>query len=228
MKKLAKSLFMIALIGCAPTPPFEEVETGIYIPVKIVEDPDYKKLTFIGKYQDCEIRLTHYLNGSANQGVARIRSYCGYPLKVRYQVLGEILNKVLTRSEGRLPFHTIYQGRMIHDGFMDHQVMSSRLAAAVSESAHWNLKSGVSKGKRVNDLIKEIANKYVIYREYQKFFKHYDLKLSISGVEKVLVSEVGSLPFKFEKEFGIKEIRYNDIVPYDAMVWFKLEPYDYD
>ncbi len=132
-----------------------------------------------------------------------------------------LLAPILGRDEDAGRVHTLFWGRLVSNKSDVKLELSRRLAIAASQSLLWDKKSGKPSKGRVNDIVARIANEANIYKELTAAFAHYDKKIKISGVEKVLVQQAAGLPF-FE-ELKTQGVSATANLPFDCLTWFSIK-----
>ncbi|MDD5594167.1 MAG: hypothetical protein PHG97_05465 [Candidatus Margulisbacteria bacterium] len=128
-----------------------------------------------------------------NEKVLRFRSDSTLPLKEQLQMAAIILDRI----KKDLPlnsFKTLSIGRLVL-AFGTDDTFSRRLTAAARSASPIPF-------ARINNAVRDIANRDMIYLELRDLFAKYGIAIKISAVEKVLVNEDG--------------------VPYDCITWFSL------
>lgn len=162
----------------------------------------------------------HWISREAEPGVVLHREHCGIPLSRQMPLLSQIVS-VFLKTGDNASFRTLFWGRLTPDGSLpDSQELSIRLVRAAHLSPNWDTRKGQPKKGDINGFIKNLANDRMIYSELKELFERYHKRLTISSVEKVLVSEAGKRGyFDRLKSDGILA---SDRLPFDCMVWFSV------
>jgi hypothetical protein len=164
-----------------------------------------------------------------NRGVIGQHSDCALSLGEQAPLIAKLLGKVLeTREAGQL--HTLFWGRLYPYGNPGNPdaTMAVRLALAAKRSPQWDSARGRPRNGEVdgwvgvNGWVRTLANDAAIYKELQRVFAEAGLQLRLSSVEKVLIFRAGEMPF-FEtlRKSGV---RASDLLPFDCLTWFSVEP----
>ena len=114
-----------------------------------------------------------------------------------------------------MKFHTLFLGSLNSS-----PEISIHLAMMSKQSPNWDTQKGQPRSGGINPFIVKLANQSHLYDEWEARFQHFNWNSEVSGVEKVLVSKAGELPYFAQlKEQGIKA---TDKLPYDCLVWLSM------
>jgi len=102
---------------------------------------------------------------------------------------------------------------------------SQRLASAARESPVWSeaWRSRETSGAAwANRAVAGLIGSQGIFREFERALAEHGLRLQLRSVEKVLVDEPGSVAL--QQVFDAGGVSAGLPLPYDAQVWFTLQP----
>lgn len=108
-------------------------------------------------------------------------------------------------------YTSLYIGRLI-----DYPWLSQYLADAAKSDKEWDAKKGKPLVMGINQYVSKLLSKKELLTQIEVFSLKGGYKVSGASVEKVLVGGFREVPLY---QGSMK----SDKVPYDAMVWFKLE-----
>jgi len=108
-------------------------------------------------------------------------------------------------------YSSLFIGRLI-----DYPWLSQYLANSASKDPAWDKKKGEPVNLDINRYVKNILSRKEITAEIEKAFATSGHRVISTTVEKVLVGGFGDVPLWQGKMAPGK-------MPYDAMVWFRLE-----
>lgn len=164
----------------------------------------------------CQIDWT-LIHSGLNAGIVLHREVCGLPLRQQVPLITKLLEKVVSADGDARSFRTLSLGRL--HSFPE---MPERLAILAARSPQWDRRAGRPKSGSSNTFIAELAKHDSFYQEWQTMFARFDRHVEISGVEKVLVSEAGKLPFFTQLQ--AHDVTATDKLPYDCVVWLSVKP----
>lgn len=113
------------------------------------------------------------------------------------------------RLEGT--YASLYIGRLV-----DFPWLSSHLASAAARDGRWDRKKGKPAGMGINAYVASLLSQREVTAQLESAIRDAGYRISTVIVEKVLVGELRDVG---PPEEGTQSGR----VPYDAMVWFRLE-----
>jgi hypothetical protein len=209
---------VMSMVSAVPGAGVERAQQSseTYLPdVTITYDDVNRETTYSISSGTCTL---HWISREAEPGVVLHRELCGIPLFRQMPLFSQIVSEFL-KTRDNASFRTLFWGRLTPDGSLpDSQELSIRLAQAAHRSPNWDVRKGRPKKGDINGFIKNLANDRMIYLELKELFHQYHKRITISSVEKVLVSEAGKLGyFDRLKSDGIQA---SDRLPFDCMVWF--------
>jgi hypothetical protein len=99
--------------------------------------------------------------------------------------------------------------------------MSYRVASLAAVSKNWDRRRGRAKTTFTNSLITSLANSQETYGELRELFATLGYQITLQSAEKVLVDRVKMLPYG--AELAAQGINPGTPVPFDAILWFRVE-----
>lgn len=108
------------------------------------------------------------------------------------------------------PYSSLFIGRLI-----DYPFLSQELAVAAYHDNRWDRKKGKTKSIGINNFVSDLLFREVI-PHFEETFSEVGYKISRVNVEKVLVGNFDQVPL-------YDGVLSSGLVPFDAMVWFRLE-----
>ena len=166
---------------------------------------------------DCVIQ---WIARNSEIGVIKYRSQCAAPLAEQLPLLTKICAEFFGRDKNAQAFRTLFWGGLEPERKPASQEMSLRLALAAYKSPGWDIKRGKPKNRDINEFVKDLANREMLYPELKELFDRFHRSTTLASVEKVRVLEAEKLPFFDQlKQQGIKA---SDKLPFDCMAWFSV------
>ncbi|MBZ5674503.1 MAG: hypothetical protein LAP61_09680 [Acidobacteriia bacterium] len=163
----------------------------------------------------CHIQWT-LQHSPLNEGIILQRSKCSLAIRQQMPLLAKILEKVLADPSSARSFRTLSVGRL-----NSLPEMPERLATLAASSEQWDRRAGRPKSGNINAFIQTLVAQKTILGEWQALFEKFGRHIEVSGVETVLVSAAGDLPFF--KALQARGIAARDKLPYDCAVWFAVK-----
>ncbi len=179
--------------------------------VKVESDDRMHTMTYTAASDSCRISWVLF-ETELNRAVIRHYADCRQSWEIQAPLISRVAEKIFENPTNRNTLHTLTWGRLTPDGATEVR-MAVRLAAAAIRSPNWDRSSGRSRTVHINRLVRDLANEACIYAELKNVLSPMGVALSVSSIEKVLVSKAGSLPFFAElKKQGI-DIDYPVEIP---------------
>jgi hypothetical protein len=109
-------------------------------------------------------------------------------------------------------FTSLAIGRLI-----DYPWLVQFLAASAARDPGWNAAAGKPVKVHINRYAADILSSPAVVREFETPLREHRYRITGVSVEKVLVGGFENVP-------GLEEPRPRGKIPFDAQVWFRLEP----
>lgn len=165
---------------------------------------------------DCLIRWT-VTRAGINAGVAQQRSNCRLPVRDQVSLQSQVLARMVAEEPA---LRTLFWGRL---GTWPE--WSARLVEAATRSPVWNGRSGrPNSGRTMSEfLLALMADRNgVMFEELGQVLGELNLHMKISGVEKVSVAALGTLP-AWKARLVPPGNAASLLVPHDCLLWFTVE-----
>jgi hypothetical protein len=188
-------------------------------PVIIEQNSQWNGTTYNIFGPGCKIQ---WIARDAEIGVIKHWSHCTAPLSEELSLWEKICAAFFSKDKNAQVFRTLFWGRLEPEAQNGSRELSLRLALAAYQSPGWDLKLGKPKSGDMNGIIRDIANKKMIYPELKELFGRFQRSIELSSVEKVLVTEAAKMPFYEQlRQRGVKAA---DRLPFDCVAWFAISP----
>jgi hypothetical protein len=166
---------------------------------------------------DCTIQ---WIVRNSEIGVIKYWSQCRLSLAEQLPLLEKICGEFFSKDRNAQAFRTLFWGRLEPDSLNGSRELSLRLALAAHKSPGWDAKRGKPKNGDINEFVRDIANREMIFPELKELFARFHKNITFSCAEKVLVLKAEKLPFFDQlKQQGVKA---SDKLPFDCMTWFSV------
>lgn len=163
---------------------------------------------------ECSVSLTTYDKKSINRDVMSIRSTCNDHLGVLVTSIGRLLDEVASETP-------LAEYGTLDWGEVQEVELAYRWAYAAARSTEWKdyvKDHGIGSMARSPAIASKILEKNKVFAELYTVFGDRGCQLSVSGIEGLLTDQVKNITWLNARYdlFG------DTVVPYSAMVWFKI------
>lgn len=222
-KKSIVTLMILMLFSTLACQKQVEIQALPDIQIQTQVVPEYKEIKYVYQQEDDRLEWTTY-ELEHNQSVVKHRWQGNMKIQDTEPLFSAMIKTVFDPEKNKVAdkIDTLTWGRIAQDNTQKNTEISKRLVVAAALSDAWDKTTGkVKTGEQINGWVKDLANQADIFFELPTAFKENDMEITISSVEKVLVSRADTLPY-FEqiKQFDIKA---EDLVPWDCQVWFRIK-----
>jgi hypothetical protein len=187
------------------------------VQVSVEHDPGRAGSTYTLREGDCRTQWS-LVPGVSGGFVILNYSACPKPLAEQRPMLSKILGAILKQGTPK----SFSWGRLTPDEPKDDLAMAYRLALAAHHSARWDVTRGRPRAGDINRFVIQLANESEIYPELRELFRQFNLTLTLTDGEKVLVFNAAKLPFYDRlRAAGVKA---SEKLPFDFQAYFTVSP----